>query len=195
MSDPRILVVFTTVDGHTRKVATRLAKTLTGAGLGAVLADLERVTEPLQTEDLGGVVVAGPVRFARHPRRLRSFVRRNREALSATGSAFVSVSAAAMSEDPEATEEARGYVDRFVEKTGWRPDRTHCAGGALAYTRYNPVVRLVMQSIARKAGLATDTSRDHVYTDWEALDAFGEELGGLVRKRHAARPPKRAPER
>lgn len=195
MSDPRILIVFTTVDGHTREVATHMAKRFTDAGFGAVLADPQRVTDPLRTDDLDGVVLAGPVRFGRHPRALRGFARRNRDALHRTESAFVSVSGAAMSDDPEAREEARGYVERFGDRTGWTPDATLCVGGALAYTKYDPVTRWVMRSVSGKAGLSTDTGRDHDYTDWESVDAFVDDFSRRVRKRRAARQPGGVPER
>lgn len=195
MSDARVLIVFTTVAGHTRSVATHLAKAFTDAGFGAVLSDLHRVTEPLETDDLDGVVLVGPVRFGRHPRRLRRFARRNREALRRTESAFVSVSGAAMVDDPESREEARGYAERFVESTGWEPDRTLCLGGAVTYTRYNPILRRVMRSISAKRGLSTDTSRDHVYTDWKAADAFVEEFGRRVAKHRVARTRASVPRR
>lgn len=188
MPDPRILVVFTTAHGQTRKIATHVAKSFTEDGFGAVLVDLERVTEPLRTDEVDGVVLAGPVRFGRHPRGLRRFARRNREALRDTESAFVSVSGAAMSDAPEAREEARGYAERFRERTGWTPDVTLCVGGALAYTRYDPVTRWIMRSIGRRGGLSTDTSQDHEYTDWEAVERFVEDFGRRVRKRRAARP-------
>lgn len=194
MPDPRILVVFTTAHGQTRKIATHMAKSFTDDGFGAVLADLERVSDPLRTDDLDGVVVAGPVRFGRHPGGLRRFARRNRDALHGTESAFVSVSGAAMSDAPEALEEARAYAESFLERTGWTPDATLCVGGALAYTRYDPVTRWVMRAISRRNGLPTDTSRDHERTDWEDVDRFVEDFGRRVRKRRAARTRGRVPE-
>jgi len=33
-----------------------------------------------------------------------------------------------------------------------------------------------MRRIAKKAGAATDTSRDYEYTDWIGLDRFADEL-------------------
>jgi menaquinone-dependent protoporphyrinogen IX oxidase len=33
-----------------------------------------------------------------------------------------------------------------------------------------------MKRIARKEGASTDTSKDHVFTNWEALDGFVAEL-------------------
>ena len=44
--------------------------------------------------------------------------------------------------------------------------------GALAYSQYNFLVKLVMKGIARRAGAPTDTSRDYEFTDWPAVDAF-----------------------
>jgi menaquinone-dependent protoporphyrinogen oxidase len=44
--------------------------------------------------------------------------------------------------------------------------------GALAYSRYNVIVRFVMKRIARQAGGPMDASRDDELTDWAALDRF-----------------------
>ncbi|MEO8257290.1 MAG: flavodoxin domain-containing protein [Acidobacteriota bacterium] len=63
-------------------------------------------------------------------------------------------------------------IDVFVEETAWRPARVLPVAGALAYSRYNFLIRFVMKRIARKAGAPTDTSRDYEFTDWSVLDAF-----------------------
>jgi menaquinone-dependent protoporphyrinogen oxidase len=44
--------------------------------------------------------------------------------------------------------------------------------GALAYSKYSFFVKLVMKTIAWKAGGPTDTSRDYEFTDWATLDRF-----------------------
>ena len=46
--------------------------------------------------------------------------------------------------------------------------------GALMYTEYNWLVRMVMKSIARHEGGSTDTSHDTEYTDWTEVDHFAE---------------------
>ena len=37
-----------------------------------------------------------------------------------------------------------------------------------------------MQRVARKAGLSTDTTRDHEFTDWNAVERFATEFANLV---------------
>jgi menaquinone-dependent protoporphyrinogen oxidase len=58
--------------------------------------------------------------------------------------------------------------------------------GALLYTHYNFLVRLIMKNIARKAGASTDTSRDYDYTNWPALDKFVDDFAAQVRRGSAA---------
>ena len=48
------------------------------------------------------------------------------------------------------------------------------------YTKYNFLVRLVMKYIAKSEGASTDVSRDHVYTDWAALDILADDVTALL---------------
>lgn len=186
MSAPKILISYVTTDGHTRKVARGVARALDEDGLEAVVAELEGVPDPLETEGFDGVILAAPVRVGRHPREMRRFVRHNRDVLDRLPSAFLSVSGAAGAGDPEGLDEAEGYVQKFIDKTGWSPDRTTCVGGAVAYTKYNPLVRRIMKAISARRGGSTDTSRDHEYTDWKAVDGFAADFARLVRSRRSS---------
>ena len=40
------------------------------------------------------------------------------------------------------------------------------------YREYNVLIRWVMRRIARASGGSVDTTQDHIYTDWQALDRF-----------------------
>jgi menaquinone-dependent protoporphyrinogen oxidase len=83
-------------------------------------------------------------------------------------------------EDEVAKADARRIQREFLDRHGWAPERTASFAGAIAYTKYNPLVRWVMRRIARKAGGSTDTTRDHEYTDWERVDAFADEIAAFA---------------
>ena len=87
-------------------------------------------------------------------------------------SAFFSVSLAAHGD----MENARAYVEKFEQETGWRPTQVGLFGGALLYRQYGFLKRLMMKKIVsdKPGGLSTDTSRDHVYTDWDEVKRFAE---------------------
>lgn len=75
-----------------------------------------------------------------------------------------------------ASADVHRMIDEFLELTGWQPGKIQAVAGALLYTKYNFFLRLLMKRIAKAAGGDTDTSRDHEYTDWKALDHFVEEF-------------------
>ena len=63
-------------------------------------------------------------------------------------------------------------IDQFVKETGWKPTHIKPVAGAIRYSQYNFIVKLIMKRIARAAGASTDTSHDYEYTDWLGLDHF-----------------------
>ena len=74
-------------------------------------------------------------------------------------------------------EEAEGYIEKFVEQTGWRPARVGLFGGALLYTRYGFMKRHMMKKTVRDKGvLDTDASRDYLYTEWDGAKRFAEDF-------------------
>jgi menaquinone-dependent protoporphyrinogen oxidase len=88
-------------------------------------------------------------------------------------SALFSVSLAAHG----GAENAESYVQEFEQQTGWRPAHVALFGGALLYSHYGFIKRLIMKKIAGDNGsLDTDTSRDYVYTEWDGVKRFAEDF-------------------
>ena len=118
------------------------------------------------------------------------FVRRYRGELTRSHAVFLSITLSeAGAEDPHApaarreqgAADAQRMIDVFIAETGWQPTRALPVAGALAYSRYNFIVKFLMRRIARRAGAPTDTSRDYELTNWTALDRFVDET--IVRPR------------
>lgn len=183
-----ILVAYATREGHTREIAERIARALRERGLEGTLLDAEeaqKTGEPLGLERYAAAILASSVHAGRYDRSMEKLISRERDALERIPTAFISVSLTeAGVENTELPEERRAEAARqlgeiteaFFEKTGWHPGRTQQVAGALMYSRYNLLVRWVMKRIAAREGGSTDTSRDHVYTDWDALDLFAHEF-------------------
>jgi menaquinone-dependent protoporphyrinogen oxidase len=72
---------------------------------------------------------------------------------------------------------------RFLDRCGWQPTITKMVAGALPYTRYSWIKRMMMRRIVAKAGGDTDTSRDYEYTDWNDLRAFSCDFAELTARR------------
>lgn len=173
----RILVVYGTTEGQTARIADVVADTLRAAGHAAEAVDVTSLGDSLP-RDYDGVVVGASIHMGKHDKHVVQLVQKNLDLLERLPSAFFSVSLAAHGD----TQEAEGYVDRFEAETGWRPARVALFSGALLYTQYGFVKRHMMRRIAKeKPGeLGLDTSRDYVYTEWDAVRRFAEHVGEQV---------------
>jgi menaquinone-dependent protoporphyrinogen oxidase len=163
-----VLIVYGTTGGHTRRVAGRIASVVSEYGHAATLVDAASGAVPPVTA-YDAVVVAASVHRRRHQPTVGRFVRANRVALTRRPTAFFSVSLSAAGSRTAHQADARGCADAFLVETGWRPSLVRLVAGELAYTRYPALTRWVLRLIAWRAGGATDTSRDHEYTDWKRL--------------------------
>lgn len=188
-------VLYATREGQTRRVAEEIAAGLRQRGVDAAAVDVGKAARDVDLTLYRAAILAASVHIYEHEPEIVEFARQHRDALSAMPNAFLSVTlseAGAERKDATAEEHARFaadvriMIDRFIDETGWRPDHLLPVAGALRYSRYNFAVRMLMKRIAREAGASTDTSRDHEYTDWSALDAFVDEFAAEIARRAPA---------
>jgi menaquinone-dependent protoporphyrinogen oxidase len=190
-------VLYGTREGHTAKIAARVAETLRARGVEVEVKNL--ANGPADPLWYAAVIVASPVHIGKHEPAVIQFVKDHVRDLAAVPVAFLSVllaqAGAEMAELPperraQARAEVQQVVDRFFAETGWRPERVKPIAGALMYSKYNFFIRMVMKWIAWRSGGSTDTSRDHIYTDWAELDRFTAEFAEaakLFKPNHAQR--------
>src|SRR5262249_20724197 len=135
-------------------------------------------TAPRSLTTCAAAMLAASVHAGGHEPEMVQFVKTHRGALEHLPTAFLSMtlseagverSAATPEEHAQFVADVHRALDRFFAEAGWHPQRVKPVAGALLYTHYNFLTRLVMKRIAKHAGGSTDTSRDHEYTDWVAL--------------------------
>lgn len=174
-----ILIAYATREGHTRRIAEHLAATARFRDLTAEVIDVRMLPDDFHLAAYSAVIVAASVHVGKHEKEMVRFVKQHIDALRELPSVFLSVSLTEASvEDDNAPPEVRlkaeqdveRMIEDFLKETGWYPSEVEAVAGALMYSKYNFLIRFVMKRIAAKAGGSTDTSQDHVYTDWEALD-------------------------
>lgn len=169
-----ILIFYGTSYGQTAKVARCIADRLTNGGVSARLIDGDYAPQGLSLEEFDGVIIGASVIRGRHQRCVRVFVRDHVEALNGMPSAFFSVSGSAASRDTRGKLDAQQCIDNFLNETGWHPILIENVAGAMAFTKYNPLLRWMLKQISRHNGGPTDTSRDHEFTDWAQVHRFAE---------------------
>lgn len=185
----RILIVYASIDGQCARIAERMAARLRNAAHAVTLRRADALELLWEVERHDAVLVGGSIRFGRHAPMLESMVRERHAELESRPNAFFSVclSAGGPGARPKA---ALKYREEFFRRTGWHPALATSFAGALLYTRYKPAIRWIIRFIMTITGGETDTSRDHEYTDWSAVDAFADRFAAPLasRVRAAGRP-------
>jgi menaquinone-dependent protoporphyrinogen oxidase len=162
-----ILLLYGTTEGQTRKIAAHVADRIRDQGHTVEMVASTAFNGPVPAAAFDGVLVAASVHAGRHQGEIVRIVKANLTELLSLPSAFLSVSLAVLDEPHH--EEAQGYVDQFLDETGWAPDLVETVAGALRYTKYGFVKRFIMKQISKRSGRPTDTSRDFEFTDWQQV--------------------------
>jgi menaquinone-dependent protoporphyrinogen oxidase len=173
----KVLIPFGTTEGQTAKIAEVISDVIHDMGHEAEAVDIKSLPRTVP-DGYDAVIIGASIHMGKHDKHVVEFVQRNRDTLGRLPSAFFSVSLAAHGE----AQEAEGYVDQFEDETGWHPDQVALFGGALLYTHYGFIKRHIMKKIAgdKPGHLGTDTSRDYVYTEWDAVKRFAEHFAARL---------------
>lgn len=178
---PRVLIVYGSTDGQTRRIADRMGQVLAALGQQVQVVDSATAPADVAPGDFDAALVLGSVRMGKHQKALAEFVKKFRLELDAIPNAFISVSlSAGRAGKPSAQREVQKTFQHFATRTGWRPNARFAVAGALPYSRYSLRIRLVMKFISWMTGGDTDTSRDYEYTDWDAVEDFARRFAAAL---------------
>jgi menaquinone-dependent protoporphyrinogen oxidase len=196
MATRSLLIAYATREGHARRIAEHLHEHL-GARVSAIeVCDCARA-EWLHPNAYSAVILIASVHNRQHEPEAIRFARRVALANDNPRTAFVSVSSVQMlAESAQAPARLRALARRgaqeliagFLRDSGLRPQCTLGASGALMYTQYRLMQRIGFALFARIGGLSTDTSRDHVYTDWSALERFADDFVARLESTESSSP-------
>jgi len=167
-----LLIAYATTDGMTAQIAERLGKVAGFLGHRTMVVNIDRLPTWFQPQTFDAILVGASVHVRGYQRSAKRFIRDNLELLNSRPSAFFSVCMAIASKDKHSREEAHSIAEAFPAALGWKPQAIEVIAGAIMFSRYGIFRRPVMRAIARKEVGELDTSHDHIYTDWNAVEGF-----------------------
>ena len=174
---PRILIVYSTTDGHTLKICQRLRQAIEPSG---AQVDIASVADAAGI-DLGAydkIVVGASIRYGHHSRAVRDYVDGHADELAAKPNAFFSVNIVARKPDKNRPE-TNPYLRKFLKGIRWQPRQLAVFAGKLDYPRYGFFDRLMIRLIMLITRGPTDPKAIIEFTDWPAVDAFGRRIAQM----------------
>lgn len=166
----KLLIVYASTEGQTRKVARFIADLLVEKGHTVELLPATEAAgvEPLRFDR---AILAASVHAGQYQKEIVGFARNEAAALGQLPSLFLSVSLTAAKPDPDPGTQAemRDCVDRFLAETGWTPGEIVHVAGALRFSEYDWFRALAMRWIAGRVDPEAVPGEDREFTDWPAL--------------------------
>lgn len=167
-----ILIVYASLEGQTAKIAGRIAEQLRNECHHVITQKADKLSDDFRINAYDAAIIGGPVHMNHYPKQLKKFVKQYRNWLNNHTSALFTVCMAINSQRPESRQEAENYQNNFTQETQWQPSQSAIFAGAVKYTQYGFLTRLIMKFISKREGGNTDTSQDHEYTDWNEVMKF-----------------------
>jgi menaquinone-dependent protoporphyrinogen oxidase len=169
-----ILILYSTVDGHTRTICERIARTFAAAGRSVSLCRIE---------DAGGIdlaacdkiVIGASIRYGMYRRSVFEFIESGLSVLESRPNAFFTVNIVARKPGKNRPE-TNPYMRKFLRKTRWRPRVLEVFAGRLDYPSYRPLDRLAIRFILWMTKGPTDPDAVIEFTDWARVDAFARRV-------------------
>ena len=169
-----ILLIYSTVDGHTLEICNRLRDVIQGHGHRVTITELKPGTE-VDFDSCDRVVIGASIRYGKHRPEVARFIENNRGVLESRSGAFFSVNAVARKPEKR-TPETNPYVRKFLKKITWQPKEIGIFAGKIDYPSYGFVDKTMIRFIMWMTKGPTDPSGTFEFTDWDAVDDFGRQV-------------------
>ncbi|MEW6330002.1 MAG: menaquinone-dependent protoporphyrinogen IX dehydrogenase [Pseudomonadota bacterium] len=172
-----ILIIYSTVDGQTRKICQRLQQVIEREGHRVELISVHEA-DSAELKRFDKIVIGASIRYGKHRPEVFEFAKRNRTVLDGKPNAFFTVNVVARKPGKNRPE-TNPYMQKFLQQSAWRPRELAVFAGKIDYPKYGFWDRQVIRFIMWMTQGPTDPEAVVEFTNWEDVEAFGRRIGAM----------------
>lgn len=170
----KILVIYSTTDGHTRHICERLQQVMDQRGHTTTVTPLTQA-DALDLSTYDKVVIGASIRYGKHQPAVAQFIKQHQSLLEGKPNAFFSVNIVARK--PEKNQpQTNPYLIKFLRQISWKPKLLGVFAGRLDYPSYAFFDRFMIRLIMRMTHGPTDPHAVIEFTDWKQVESFGMQV-------------------
>jgi len=167
-----IVIIYSTTDGHTREICSRLQKIIEQENHQVTLIPIEDASE-VELNKFNKIVIGASIRYGKHSKKIYDFISNNQHILDEKPNAFFSVNVVARKPDKNRPE-TNPYLKKFLSQISWKPKELAVFAGKIDYQKYTTVDRLMIRMIMWMTKGPTDPKANIEFTDWNQVNNFGQ---------------------
>ncbi len=173
----KVLIIYSTTDGHTREICSRLVSQLQQLGNPVELVAVGDAGRA-QLEGADKIVIGASIRYGKHSKQVYAFIKQYGQLLDQKKNAFFSVNAVARKPNRN-TPETNPYLKRFLTQIAWQPKMLAVFAGKIDYQKYNLFDRSLIRLIMWITKGPTDPQANVEFTDWSQVEQFGQTVNEM----------------
>ena len=167
------LIIYSSTDGQTKNICSRIGEFLSN-DTSIKIRSLSDATKN-DIEKYDRVIIGASIRYGKHRKELFEFIETNLDELTKKENAFFSVNVVARKSEKN-TPETNPYMQKFLLKTSWVPQRLAVFAGKIDYPKYNFFDKQMIRFIMWVTKGPTNIKNTYEFTDWNKVDSFAKEL-------------------
>ena len=172
----RILLLYSSTDGQTKKIAEFMDKRLSAAGDQITCHSIHE--DHPSFEDFDTLILGASIRYGKHHKEVIGFIKRNRNSFKSVRTAFFSVNLVARKSE-KSRADTNPYVIKFIKDVQWQPDLLDVFAGVLDYDAYGFFDALMIRLIMKMTKGPTRTTEPIEYTNWSRVEDFCDKVNNL----------------
>ncbi len=173
----KILILYASTDGHTRKICNRLQQVIELLGHQVTLVSIDDESQ-VDLQAFDKIVIGASIRYGKHSQKITDFINRNKQLLDSKPNAFFSVNIVARKPGKNQPD-TNPYLRKFLKKITWRPKEIAVFAGKLDYPKYSFFDRTMIRLIMFITKGPTDPKAVIEFTDWQQVESFGRLIGEI----------------
>jgi len=167
------LIIYSSTDGQTKNICSRIGEFFSSDTSSKIMSISEATSDDLKKYDQ--IIIGASIRYGKHKKELFEFIDTNLNELTKKNNAFFSVNVVARKPEKN-TPETNLYMQKFLLKTSWVPQKLAVFAGKIDYPKYNFVDKQMIRFIMWMTKGPTNIKNTYEFTDWNKVDSFAREL-------------------
>ena len=169
----KTLIIYSTTDGQTKRICDRIidfSKNKSDTTLFAIENAFQIDLAPFSK-----IIIGASIRYGKHNPLVFEFIKLNKEELEKKSTAFFTVNVVARKKEKNLPE-TNPYMKKFLELSGWQPNKLAVFAGRIDYPSYRFFDRLIIRFIMFITKGPTDVTQTYEFTDWKKVERFAKEV-------------------
>lgn len=168
----KIIIIYSTTDGHTKDICSRLLGIVEKSNNEVILIPIEDQNQ-IDLNAFDKIVIGASIRYGKHSPKVYDFINNNLQILDQRSNAFFSVNVVARKPDKNQPE-TNPYLKKFLSQISWQPKELAVFAGKIEYQKYKFWDRFMIRLIMRITKGPTDPKTNIEFTNWSDVESFGQ---------------------